>query len=136
MLSRGANIAVALIALAVVGAAGATAALEVRDRQKQTHRAVAVTGGNPKQALGAIVRFGCASCHAIPGAHVPGGLTAPPLSGIASRLYLGGAVENTPTNLVLWIVNPKQFSPRTAMPVTGISEREARNVAAYLLSMN
>ena len=31
-----------------------------------------------------------------------------------------------------WIVNPKQFDPRTAMPVTGISLGEARDVAAYL----
>jgi cytochrome c1 len=30
------------------------------------------------------------------------------------------------------IVNPKQFTPQTAMPITGISEREARDVAAYL----
>jgi cytochrome c2 len=51
---------------------------------------------------------------------------------MAQRLYVGGAVENTPDNLVRWIVNPKAFSARTAMPVTGISESQARNIAAYL----
>jgi cytochrome c len=51
---------------------------------------------------------------------------------VAERLYLGGAVINTPENLIRWIVNPKQFEPRTAMPVTGISHAEARDIAAYL----
>jgi cytochrome c2 len=59
-------------------------------------------------------------------------LAAPSLSDISQRLYIGGAVENTPDNLVRWIINPKQFSAKTAMPLTGISEAEARNVAAYL----
>jgi cytochrome c len=34
--------------------------------------------------------------------------------------------------MVRWIVNPQQFSPQTAMPATGITEEEARDVAAYL----
>jgi cytochrome c2 len=33
---------------------------------------------------------------------------------------------------VRWIVDPKQFSQKTAMPVTGIKEGEARDIAAYL----
>jgi cytochrome c1 len=33
---------------------------------------------------------------------------------------------------VSWIVDPRALSPRTAMPVTGIGEAEAREVAAYL----
>jgi hypothetical protein len=68
-----------------------------------------------------------ASCHEIPGAKLPGGQAAVPLAGVAERLYLGGAVTNTPENL---IVNPKQFDPKTAMPVTGIGQVEARDVAA------
>ncbi|MGY4382706.1 cytochrome c1 [Bradyrhizobium sp. i1.3.6] len=30
------------------------------------------------------------------------------------------------------IVAPQTFSPRTAMPATGITESEARDIAAYL----
>jgi cytochrome c1 len=63
---------------------------------------------------------------------MPGGRAAQSLSGITDRIYLGGTVNNTPESLVRWIVNPKQFDPKTAMPVTGISDAEARNVAAYL----
>jgi cytochrome c1 len=39
---------------------------------------------------------------------------------------------NTPENLVRWIVDPRAVNPHTAMPVTGISAAEARDVVAYL----
>jgi cytochrome c len=117
-------------ALAIVGAAAAAGAAV--ERAKQTRRAIALTGGDPDRAMASIVRFGCAACHQIPGAQVPGGLAAASLSGMAERIYIGGVTENSPDNLVRWIVDPKQFSPDTAMPVTGINNREARDIAAYL----
>jgi cytochrome c2 len=122
----------ALLVLAVVIGAGAAGANYWRERQKQKEHAVAMTRGDPDKAKSHLAYYGCAACHTIPGMRVPGGLAAPPLSGISKRLYLGGAVPNSPENLVRWIVNPKQFTSQTAMPVTGISEREARDVAAYL----
>jgi cytochrome c2 len=117
-------------ALALVGAAAAAGAAV--ERAKQTRRAIALTGGDPDRAMASIVRFGCAACHQIPGAQVPGGLAAASLSGLAERIYIGGVTEKSPDNLVRWIVDPKQFSPDTAMPVTGINNREARDIAAYL----
>jgi cytochrome c1 len=53
---------------------------------------------------------------------------------IKRRVYVGGVVPNSPENLVRWIVAPQIFSPRSAMPATGISEAEARDVATYLYS--
>ena len=131
MRSRGKAL-ILLAAIAVVGAAGIGAGGIVKERERQTQRASAMTGGDPDKAMSAIVRYGCAACHNIPGAQMPGGLAAQPLRDVGQRLYIGGVVNNTPDNLVRWIVNPKQFDPRTAMPVTGIGEAEARNVAAYL----
>jgi cytochrome c2 len=119
------TVVIGTLALAAVGLAYAN------QRDRQTRHAIAVTGGDPEQAMRAIARYGCASCHDIPGAQAPGGLAASPLSGVTDRVYLGGAVENTPDNLVRWIVNPKRFAPDTAMPITGVSEDEARNIAAY-----
>jgi cytochrome c1 len=49
-------------------------------------------------------------------------------------VYIGGTTNNSPDNLVQWIVSPQTFSPRTVMPATGITEAEARDVAAYLYS--
>jgi cytochrome c1 len=47
-------------------------------------------------------------------------------------VFIGGVSGNSPDNLVQWIVTPQKFSPRSAMPATGILEAEARDVAAYL----
>jgi mono/diheme cytochrome c family protein len=123
---------VGLLILATVLAVAALAANDLRDKQKRSERAIRIVGGDPDQAVVAMVRYGCGACHQIAGVRMPGGLAAQPLSGISERLYVGGVVENTPSNLVGWIVNPKAYNARTAMPVTGISEPEARNVAAYL----
>jgi cytochrome c1 len=88
---------------------------------------------DPARAL--MIRYGCAGCHTIPG--VPGarGNAGPSLAGFAGRLYVGGAATNDTGNLVRWLVNPRSLDPRTAMPVTGISEAEASAVAAYLLRL-
>jgi cytochrome c2 len=132
MLSH-ARIAMSLVVVAATLAAGAV--MYALDQEKRTQRAVAMTGGDPKHALQIIARYGCAACHEIAGARLPGGQAAAPLAGVAERLYLGGVVANTPGNLIGWIVNPKQFDPKTAMPVTGIGQIEARDVAAYLYAL-
>jgi cytochrome c len=77
-------------------------------------------------------RFGCAGCHTIPGLPGARGQVAAPLEDLRNRVYLAGVVRNTADNLVQWIVDPSSLSPRTAMPVTGISRREAADLAAYL----
>ena len=132
MLSLRVNAATAVVVISIATLVGAAAMNYVREQHKRSQHATAMTGGNPNKALAVMRQYGCASCHAISGAEMPGGLAGPPLSGIADRLYIAGVIENTPENMVRWIVNPKQFSARTAMPVTGISESEARNVAAFL----
>jgi cytochrome c2 len=58
----------------------------------------------------------------------------PNLADLSRRVYIGGVATNTPDNLMNWIVNPREIDPKTAMPVTGVSHREARDIAAYLYS--
>jgi cytochrome c2 len=132
MSRRALNVAIGGIALGVTLALIGAGANYVREEQKKSYNAKQMTGGDPDKAQNALKQYGCTACHDVPGVKSPGGLAGPSLSSIAQRLYVGGAVENTPDNLVRWIVNPKAFTARTAMPVTGISESEARNVAAYL----
>ena len=93
-----------------------------------------MTAGEPWRAPRIIRRYGCAGCHTISG--IPGGdgQVGGPLTDIRHRVYVGGVLPNSADNLVHWIVAPQAFSPRTAMPATGISEAEARDVAAYLYS--
>ena len=121
-----------LLGIALMGAIAVTTTTALQDRTRQKERAIQITGGNPDHAMQAIVHYGCASCHDIPGAQMPGGLAASSLSDLRKRIYLGGRVNNTPENLTRWITNPKQFDPLTAMPVTGISEDEARDISAFL----
>jgi mono/diheme cytochrome c family protein len=94
----------------------------------------AMTGGDPSRAPDVIRRYGCAGCHTISG--IPGGdgQVGGPLTDLKHRVYVGGVLPNSAANLVRWIVSPEAFSPRSAMPATGISEAEARDVAAYLYS--
>lgn len=94
--------------------------------------AAAVPGGQPERGRVAIERYGCVSCHAIPGVLGYGANVGPPLHGMADQAYVAGVIANTPENLVRWLRNPPAVDPRTAMPNLGVSEREARDMAAYL----
>jgi cytochrome c len=121
--------AVAVLAAMAV-AAGTVWQIEHRDGNIAT----ALTGGDIARAPDLIRRYGCAGCHTIAG--IPGGdgQVGGPLKDVRQRVYVGGVVINSPDNMIKWIVSPQTFSPRSAMPATGISEAEARDVAAYLYS--
>jgi mono/diheme cytochrome c family protein len=116
----------------ILTAAGGTMLWQERHRSEGIARAMA--GGNPARAPELIRRYGCAGCHTISG--IPGGdgQVGGPLKDMRQRVYIGGVVVNSPDNLIQWIVSPQTFSPRSAMPATGISETEARDVATYLYS--
>jgi mono/diheme cytochrome c family protein len=96
--------------------------------------AKALTSGDPSRAPALMTRYGCGGCHTISGVPGADGKVAGPLTGMRERVYVGGVARNTPQNMINWIVNPRAFSPNTAMPATGITETEARDVAAYLYS--
>jgi len=102
--------------------------------RQTTESARVMTGGTASNAPPLLRRYGCAGCHQIPGIDGADGKVGGSLSDIRKRVYIGGVVTNNSDNLVQWIVDPQKFSPRTAMPATGISEAEARDVAAYLYS--
>jgi cytochrome c len=94
------------------------------------------TGGNPSAGKEAIRAYGCAACHNIPGVDAPGGRVGPPLGGFAKRAYIGGELPNTPENLERWVRDPHQVEMHTAMPSLGLTQKEARDVAAYLYTLD
>jgi len=104
----------------------------IKRNQNQEEMAVAMTGGDPARAPLLLRRYGCAGCHEIPGVPGADGKVGASLAGLRERVYIAGVAANTSDNLIHWIVDPQAFSPRTAMPATGISESEARDLAAYL----
>lgn len=105
-----------------------------RSRHQRMQVARVLTQGDASRAPPIMRRYGCAGCHTIPGIAGADGQVGGPLRGVRTRVYIGGVANNTADNLVRWIVSPQSFSPRSAMPATGISEGEARDVAAYLYS--
>lgn len=125
----GIGILIALI-LAVPLTAVVAQALQQSRRQQET--AMAMTGGDPARAPFLFRRYGCVGCHEIPGIPGADGKVGASLAGLRARVYIAGVAANTSDNLIHWIVDPQAFSPRTAMPVTGISAAEARDLAAYL----
>ena len=94
-----------------------------------------MTGGDPARGKTAINRYGCVACHQIPGVSGAQGLVGPPLDGVARRSYIGGVLSNTPENMIRWIQNPQAVDQKTAMPNLGVTEAEARDVAAYLYTL-
>jgi mono/diheme cytochrome c family protein len=64
-----------------------------------------------------IADFGCGSCHFIPGIPGADSTAAPPLDRFYQRTY---------------IQNPQQIDPGNAMPDLGVTQEEARDIAAYL----
>ena len=81
---------------------------------------------------GLIARYGCGSCHAIPGIRGAGATTTPPLDRFYERSYIAGRLPNTWENLIQWIQNPQQIEPGNAMPNLGVTQDEAHDIAAYL----
>jgi cytochrome c2 len=92
----------------------------------------ALTSGDPTHASALVTRYGCGGCHTIPGLPAADGKVGPPLAGLRQRVFIAGKLPNTADNLISWIVQPRAYSPDSAMPVTGITKNEARDVAAWL----
>lgn len=124
----------AMAVVATVIAVLAVGMLFVQWQETERDQAIAeaLTGGRTERAEAAIVAFGCAGCHTIP--NIPGadGLVGPKLVDMRKRVFIGGMFRNTGHNLAQWIVDPRSLSPATAMPKTGISIKEARDIAAFL----
>jgi putative membrane protein len=116
-----------LSALLSVGATGC----ESRD----TRHAEEITAGHADRGKAAIERYGCGSCHRIPGVSGAESVVGPSLEGIANRVYIAGHMVNGPDAMIAWIRDPRHFRTPTAMPDLGVTEQEGRDIAAYLYTL-
>jgi cytochrome c2 len=91
--------------------------------------------GDPQNGKLLLRQFGCGSCHEIPGVADARGRVGPPLGGIAHRVYVAGVLPTTPQNMAAFIRAPQRFAPRTAMPDLGVTEHHARDMVAYLYTL-
>jgi cytochrome c len=94
-----------------------------------------LTGGDPDRGRVQIHAYGCDTCHSIPGVLTANATVGPPLTQIGLRSYLAGRIENTPENMFEFIRHPRSVDERTAMPDTGVTERDGRDIVAYLYTL-
>ena len=107
---------------------------EIKVLQRRTAEAVPATADR-ERGRHALEQYACPTCHEIPGvtgATVPVG---PSLRKLALRSYVAGVLPNTGDNLVRWLRAPQEVKPGTAMPDLGVSERDARDMAAFLAGL-
>lgn len=81
-------------------------------------------------------RYLCATCHVIPGIIGADHHVGPPLAGVARRAFIAGVLPNTRENMVRWLLQPQQVDPLSAMPAVGLSEQDARDIAAFLATLD
>lgn len=123
-----------------IGAAILTAAAAALLASCEGGRAASIsydirTGGSPDRGRQVIVDKSCGSCHTIPGIHGANGVVGPPLMFFSRRTFIAGEIPNTPQNLRRWVMSPHSVEPNTAMPDLGLTDQQARDVAAYLYTL-
>lgn len=91
--------------------------------------------GDASRGRSALSQYGCHACHRIPGITGADVNVGPPLAGIARRQLIAGQIANTPETMARWIRNPQDVDALTAMPNLGVTERDARDIAAYLATL-
>jgi cytochrome c2 len=121
--------------LALTLAAGAVLTTNCSRQSQAEQIAQAATGGSASRGAAAIARYGCGSCHIIPGVSGASGLVGPPLSGIGNRVYVAGVLQNTPQNLIHWIEDPPSVDEHTVMPKLGVTHQDAIDIAGYLYTL-
>lgn len=59
----------------------------------------------------------------------------PPLVHFAAQQTIAGKLPNTPDDLRRFLKSPRTVVPYGAMPDLGLTDDQARNVAAYLYTL-
>jgi cytochrome c len=124
--------ALVLFSIAVALIAGGT--LYFQNRTTTETQAETMTHGHVANGRLAIQAYGCGSCHMIPGIHGANGKVGPDLTGVAQRTAIAGALPNDPETMIRWLEHPQALRPGSGMPEMGVTEANARNMAAYLYS--
>jgi cytochrome c2 len=96
---------------------------------------IELADADPERGRREIARLECGACHDIPGVRAARGSVGPPLEGFARRIYLAGKWPNQPRFLVSWLRDPPAMAPLTAMPALVDDTQTARDIAAYLYTL-
>ena len=92
-------------------------------------------GPEASEGKSLFVSRGCVACHRAPNVPEAQGTIGPNLRGVgnpSSHPKIAAVTDNTPDNMVRWLMNPQAVKPGTAMPSIGLSEADARKLTAFL----
>jgi len=95
-----------------------------------------LAGADAGEGLRLVRAHGCGACHAIPGVAWPGGRTGGSLAGVAARPMIAGRLPNQPAVMAAFVRDAPSLLPDTGMPPMRLSEAEARDIAAYLYTLD
>lgn len=92
--------------------------------------------GDAAEGLRIMERVGCAACHSIPGVAWPQGRTGGSLAGVGARPLIAGRLPNQPDVMMAVVRDAPSLLPDIAMPAMPLTDAEARDVAAYLYTLD
>lgn len=124
-----------MLLVIVVITAGAIGLAACTEGAASTASQEIVPGGDSQRGRQVLLNYGCEACHTIPGIQGADATVGPPLNAWADRRYIAGTLPNTPAHLIRWIQYPQAVEPGTAMPNMGVTDQDARDMAAYLYTL-
>lgn len=86
-----------------------------------------------KRGKSVAIQAQCAACHAMPGIDWPKGGLGPSLVNYGEGAMIAGVLPKQPDNLAKFIRNAPAYRPDSMMPAMDLSDRQARDLAHYLL---
>lgn len=86
-----------------------------------------------KRGKSVAIQAQCAACHAMPGIDWPKGGLGPSLVNYGEGAMIAGVLPKQPDNLAKFIPNAPAYRPDSMMPAMDLSDRQARDLAHYLL---
>ncbi|EZP74444.1 Cytochrome c oxidase polypeptide II [Sphingomonas paucimobilis] len=96
----------------------------------------AMPGADVQRGRALVQRTGCAACHLIPGIRWPQGRLGPDLTHFARQGMIAGRVPNRPDMLTAFVRNAPALVSGMTMPAMPLDQEEARDVAAYLYTLD
>ena len=94
-----------------------------------------VVGGDAATGKRLVTQYQCGACHKIKDIPGAGGEAGPDLEHFGKLSYIAGRIPNQPDRLTAWLLDPPALKPGTAMPAMGLTEQEARHMAAFLYTL-
>lgn len=92
-------------------------------------------GASAERGKAIIERVGCTACHSIAGIDWPKGRVGPDLENFADATLIAGKLPNRPELLAAYVRDAPAMVPGSGMPAMPLTQKESRDVAAYLYTL-